>query len=291
MSTTRPPERLPTKLILGSLLAFVSQNIIQLIILLFFDLQKEIFIILTTVPLAFFLIFLLVAFTRVMGEKKAAAANGKKSAFSAARSKVTPVHGSTPLERITNDDTMEVGEQAELVSRLVTNRHIKSKKAVMNDIHNRSIMAKLKLQSRVAIRRKSSAAAQSTGRSIDKPGLAPPAATGTGTGIRSATTGSTDEKKKEQNNYNGPLALLDTANLLRDFEKRDQDSDGSIDCSELLTWMRELLPEMKITEAAAQSIVSAHDESNDNVLQYEELEGWVAQFAQLSQKKRNKLKR
>ena len=112
-----------------------------------------------------------------------------------------------------------------------------------------------------------------------------------GTSFTTSTTAPTAPGTLEQNSdYTGPLAIDYTQELLRNFELRDANGDGSIEKGELVAWMQTLLPSMKIKIEAAQSIIAAHDENDDGVLQYHELEEWVGKLAKLSQKKRNKLK-
>jgi hypothetical protein len=116
MSGTNSSPTTQVKLVVGSLLAFVSQNVIQLVLLLGFDLPKETFVVLSVVPLFFFLV-MLVIFTSTKKQNKPNTASGSSSS-----SKVTPVPaGKTTLERIMNDDTMDSKQQSELASRIETN--------------------------------------------------------------------------------------------------------------------------------------------------------------------------
>ena len=284
MSGTNSSPTTQVKLVVGSLLAFVSQNVIQLVLLLGFDLPKETFVVLSVVPL-FFSLVMLVIFTSTKKQNKSNTASGSSSS-----SKVTPVPaGKTTLERIMNDDTMDSKQQSELASRIVTNKYIKSKKNALNILQNRSMTAHIRLKARVQARKSRASIAMQLNNDQNTP-LQNTTATSP-TSFTTSTTAPTAPGTFEQNSdYTGPLAIDYTQELLRNFELRDANGDGSIEKGELVAWMQTLLPSMKIKIEAAQSIIAAHDENDDGVLQYHELEEWVGKLAKLSQKKRNKLK-
>mgnify|MGYP000844136594 FL=1 len=284
MSGTNSSPTTQVKLVVGSLLAFVSQNVIQLVLLLGFDLPKETFVVLSVVPLFFFLV-MLVIFTSTKKQNKPNTASGSSSS-----SKVTPVPaGKTTLERIMNDDTMDSKQQSELASRIVTNKYIKSKKNALNILQNRSMTAHIRLKARVQARKSRASIAMQLNNDQNTP-LQNTTATSP-TSFTTPTTAPTAPGTLEHNSdYTGPLAIDYTQELLRNFELRDANGDGSIEKGELVAWMQTLLPSMKIKIEAAQSIIAAHDENDDGVLQYHELEEWVGKLAKLSQKKRNKLK-
>ena len=282
MTGADSPPTTQVKLVVGSLLAFVSQNVIQLVLLLGFDLPKETFVVLSVVPLFFFLV-MLVMFTSLKKHNTSSNASGASSS-----SKVTPVvpAGKTTLERIMNDDTMDSKQQSELASRIVTNKYIKSKKNALNILQNRSMTAHIRLKARVQARKSRASVAMQLNNNQNTP-----LQNTTATSPTSFTTPTTAPDTFEQNSdYTGPLAIDYTQELLRNFELRDANGDGSIEKGELVAWMQTLLPSMKIKIEAAQSIIAAHDENDDGVLQYHELEEWVGKLAKLSQKKRNKLK-
>ena len=284
MSGANSSPTTQVKLVVGSLLAFVSQNVIQLVLLLGFDLPKETFVVLSVVPLFFFLV-MLVIFTSTKKQNKSNTVSGSSSS-----SKVTPVPtGKTTLERIMNDDTMDSKQQSELASRIVTNKYIKSKKNALNILQNRSMTAHIRLKARVQARKSRASIAMQLNNDQNTP-LQNTTATSP-TSFTTSTTAPTAPGTFEQNSdYTGPLAIDYTQELLRNFELRDANGDGSIEKGELVAWMQTLLPSMKIKIEAAQSIIAAHDENDDGVLQYHELEEWVGKLAKLSQKKRNKLK-
>ena len=257
------------KLIFGSLLAFLSQNIIQLVLLLSYDLPKDVFIILSIIPLLFFLVFMIIAFT-VTSEKEIknsdsggdSSDNNNSSKSTNSSIQIIPLNNSNLSNRIINDKKLSTSKEAELVSLIVTNKHEKSKQHVINKIKNRSLSARIKLKARVAARKAKI--------SIAKKNL-------------EILTYNTVQKSAED-------LISIKENLLKDFKRRDVDNDGSIDQTELLHWMQALLPQMNIKKEAAESIIASHDENMDGLLQYYELESWVEKLYSMTIKKRRKIK-
>ena len=257
------------KLIFGSLFAFLSQNIIQLVLLLSYDLPKDVFIILSIIPLLFFLVFMIIAFT-VTSEKEIknsdsggdSSDNNNSSKSTNSSIQIIPLNNSNLSNRIINDKKLSTSKEAELVSLIVTNKHEKSKQHVINKIKNRSLSARIKLKARVAARKAKI--------SIAKKNL-------------EILTYNTVQKSAED-------LISIKENLLKDFKRRDVDNDGSIDQTELLHWMQALLPQMNIKKEAAESIIASHDENMDGLLQYYELESWVEKLYSMTIKKRRKIK-
>ena len=257
------------KLIFGSLFAFLSQNIIQLVLLLSYDLPKDVFIILSIIPLLFFLVFMIIAFT-VTSEKEIknsdsggdSSDNSNSSKSTNSSIQIIPLNNSNLSNRIINDKKLSTSKEAELVSLIVTNKHEKSKQHVINKIKNRSLSARIKLKARVAARKAKI--------SIAKKNL-------------EILTYNTVQKSAED-------LISIKENLLKDFKRRDVDNDGSIDQTELLHWMQALLPQMNIKKEAAESIIASHDENMDGLLQYYELESWVEKLYSMTIKKRRKIK-
>ena len=257
------------KLIFGSLFAFLSQNIIQLVLLLSYDLPKDVFIILSIIPLLFFLVFTIIAFT-VTSEKEIknsdsggdSSDNSNSSKSTNSSIQIIPLNNSNLSNRIINDKKLSTSKEAELVSLIVTNKHEKSKQHVINKIKNRSLSARIKLKARVAARKAKI--------SIAKKNL-------------EILTYNTVQKSAED-------LITIKENLLKDFKRRDVDNDGSIDQTELLHWMQALLPQMNIKKEAAESIIASHDENMDGLLQYYELESWVEKLYSMTIKKRRKIK-
>ena len=107
---------------------------------------------------------------------------------------------------------------------------------------------------------------------------------------KTCTTPPPKGKSSLDGKING-LPPLNKVHLRQYFNKYDQNHDDGITDDELLMWMKEVMVDHgdPPTVVDAKNIIGLHDKNGDGILQYSELEPWIAGGAKLSLKTRHKI--